>query len=212
MWRENEGGVIMRQVIKDRIARLDVKISELQERYKVTTKASFQKNIEHEIARLLEQKEELYNKAIFGSMNQSKYDIGLEDRQFNLNNALDEQRVVTEQMTAALFAQNLEEAKVLRIKLGNCNRIVAIYQNSLNHWINKKKSLVMEKERKVVSIKDEREIKKIETPIDEEILSIINSTKKNPKYLAENKTTIELLTRQEPPAANPVAWDFKVGE
>src|SRR5271163_1565259 len=169
----------MRQVIKDRIARIDTKIAECQELYKVKFKqendptsgklfnaSTGTKALERKIQELLDEKEQILDKAIFGSIKQSKFDRGLEDRQENLNFSLSEQREITTQLAQALADDDISEAKRLRVKLGNCNRIVAIYQNSLNSWMKKKETVVAEREREVntLTVKERQAVHAIENP------------------------------------------------
>src|SRR5271156_4880497 len=132
----------MRQVIKDRIARLDAQITELQELYKTKftvdgSKAFGLKSIELKIHELVAKRGEIIDRALFAPIGKNKYEIGLADRQANYDDSLEEQKVYMDSLAQAVKDGDLETARRYRVKLGNCNRIVAIYKNSLDTWTAK---------------------------------------------------------------------------
>lgn len=203
----------MRQVVKDRLGRIDEQIARLQELYKTATKESLRKNFLYEIQRLCEKKDDITNKEIFGTIRLDKYQRGLEDRKAKLDDALEERNLYTEDIVLAMQEIPVDVARITRLKnrLGNCNRIVAIYQNSLDSWIRRgANSALLKKAPEVpsapaptLSRSAEREIATLRGPIDDEIVGYINRRSANNEAkdsqgsFINNATNIEMITRPE---------------
>ena len=196
----------MRQVVKDRLARLDDRIKQLQDSYASATKESFKKNYLYEIERLCEKKEEITNHAIFGTINMSKYQFGLQERQMNYNNSVEEQKEIADAIALELLESvvNVNRIKHLKAKLGNCNRIIAIYRSSLDNWIAKGNRVTAEPPRSAAGYKEEKRIPAGETLADPEVLKAIESNylngvsgkaKSNNICAAENKADWTMLVR-----------------
>lgn len=151
----------MRQITKDRLARIDAKVIELQEEFRLQfayeqkldaenptrkdffAKAHGSKAVQLKVQQLLDQREQIINKELFGSMKQSRYNQGLEERKFNYHEAIQLQAEYVHQLTTLVMtdSENLLAIKQKRVQLGNQNRIVAIHKNSLEKWLLKEKTL-----------------------------------------------------------------------
>src|ERR1700688_2360914 len=176
------GGHTMRQVVKDRLARIDEQITRLQGQYKTAVKDSFKKNILYEIERLCEKKDTIANHAIFGRVNMSKYQHGLTERQMNLDGAIEEQKAISEDIVLCLQDTPIDVARIkrLRAKLGNCNRIVAIYQNSMDTWIRKgATTAIIQPNVDVLNVKERQGIAAEQQPVDDEIVGYITNREAN---------------------------------
>jgi len=207
----------MKQVIKDRIARIDKEIDELVVQCNAALEreremegkiffanASGSKGLLARIQALTEKKEEITDKALYGSMAKTKFERGMEDRQTNLAAAQAEALDIARQFGEAALAGDTELAKELKHKLGNANRIVAIYENSLDNWKNKEDKIVFKKEavrKTILEPTTERAIYQVDNPrpADPEVLRAIELLKNKGKELKPeaNKTNIAMITPTE---------------
>jgi hypothetical protein len=196
---ERNRDTLMRQVVKDRLARIDERIRELQELYNNTSKESFKKNYLYEIQRLCDKKDEIANHAIFGSLNMSKYQHGLQERQMNLEGAIEEQKAIADDILLCMEdpSPDLARLKRLRAKIGNCNRIIAIYRKSLESWIRRgANTAIVKPERARLTLKEDRAVYDVENKEpDAEIVGYLNNPRASTK--AANSTSIEMITRPE---------------
>ena len=199
----------MRQIYKDRIARIEAEIAELQELFKIYYAreqeaetqgrklffgaANSSKAVQERVQQLLDKREQVANKAIFGTVKQSKFKQVLADRQFNYENALEDKHAIWEDLAFALANGNESEVNRLKTKLGNMNRTISIYKRALDYWKDKERSVIIVPDYKPADRRTEIEIQTVNRPVDEEVLAIIQGKNKKP----ENNATRDLLMRPE---------------
>lgn len=208
----------MRQVVKDRVARIDKEIGEIQELYKLayereksSSKQFFSsaygtKVLEEKCQALIEKKEEILAKAIFGSLSQDKFERVLEDRMFNYECAMEELKILTTELReiAATTPEDSGKIKEISGKIGAKNRIVAVYKASVDNWMAKKISIQEKRTVKanVVKYKEMQEITRIEAGPDPEVLKILqaprNASGKIIASVATNETNLETLNNNTP--------------
>lgn len=189
----------MRQVLKDRLDRIDMEIAFQQFRYKEQYAKEKEagakvliggtKAIEQQIQKLIEKKEALMDKYLHEKVGSDKYIRGLADRKFNYESAVEEQEEFSRQLLEILESDSsrIEEIKYLRDKITGLNRLIAIYKKTLEMWIAKatqirEKGEVPVKYRQMNTktneeIGDESSTKLSLVEADPQVLAILNTPK-----------------------------------
>lgn len=197
----------MKQIDKDRIARIDAEIERYQEmfkiRYALESAPDYKReafdahhnsaSIQRKVQELLEKREKLLNRAIFGSMKKSAWERKVEERRFNYEAAMEEQQYYIDEIADALRRGDEIELNTLRRKLNEANRLSAIYKKSLTFILDKKQTVQFTSEYKQLDVNTEKEVASAMRPPDQEILDIISGKIKR----IETATSLDMLAVPE---------------
>jgi DNA repair ATPase RecN len=207
----------MRQIVKDRVARIDSEIALLKEEFAIryaaeqddlnTGKRRFfgtangSKMIFERVEALNAKREAVINKAIFGSMQQTKYERGLEDRKFNYEQAMLVQKNLMDDLSAVMMKQPFDEqrARELRRQLGNANRAVAVYSTSLSKWIEKKQHIQITLNPTPLTVVEQDALENTQVDPDSDVQDAINAIlakRTGSVVMASNKVGMDLLLTQ----------------